>query len=280
MEFLGQHLDEDAEIHTLVGGIVEDGFRMVALELHVVHLHVQSQFRHNLTGAQQRLTLLLQGLGPAVDIGVFGATEELLHALRLGIDFALAHLQAAELAGEAHDTHIMAGLALHGHHITLHNLEAVGQTVEVLVVVLETHLHAVERTLRRLTDSRQPVGRRHLRAALELAVADGLVALRLAVAAAREEDGLLVFHPRDIGVGVEVGIQLALLAVVFLHLGVLTLHPRLLLLTGLAALTHKGCYILGRSHGLLAVEGRGLRFILQFFIFVFFHFKFHFSLTH
>ncbi len=251
-ELFGQHFDKHAEVHALVGGVVEDGFGVVALELHVVHLHVQSKVGHDAAGAQQGGAFLLEGVGPAVDVGFLGAAEELADALAFGVDAVFAHLQAAEFAGEADDAHVVAGLAFDGHNVALGDLQAVGQTVEVLVVVLEAHLDAVEGPVGRLADAGHPVGRRHLRAALALTAADGLVAFGLVVAATAEEDRLFVFHPRNVRVGVHVGVQLALLAVVFLHLGVLAFDVFLLLL-GLAAVFHEVGHVFCRGHGLLVV---------------------------
>ena len=73
------------------------------------------------------------------------------------------------------------------------------------------------------------------------------------VAATAEEDRLLVFHPRDVGVGLQVGVQLALLGVVLLHLGVLALDV-LLFLMGLAAVFHEVGQVLGRGHGFFVVD--------------------------
>ena len=194
-----------------------------------------------------------------------------------------AHLQPAKFAGEADDTHIVSGLAFDSHNVALGDLQPVGQAVEVLMIVLETHLDTVEGTVGGLADACHPVGRRDLGAAAVFAAADGLVAFGLVVATAAEKDGLFVFHPRDFGVGLEVGVQLTLLAVVLLHFGVLALYV-LLLLMGLATVFHEVGQVLGSGHGFLFVDddiGRqfqlfGLRdncFLGDYFIFftLFFH---------
>ena len=272
MELLGQHLDELAEVHTLVGGIVEDGLRVVALELHVVHLHVQPHVEHDAAGAQQGAVLFAQGTRPALDVVLFGAAEHLFDCLRVGVDAVLPHLQATQFAGEVHDAHVVSGLSFHGHHVALGHLQPVGQAVEVFVVVLEAHLHTVERALGGLSDAAQPVGGRHLRAALPFDGAHRHVALGALVATPVQVHRLLVFHPRYLGVGVQVGIQGVLLAHILLHLGVLPFHRGLLLGARLAALAHKCLYIFRRSDGLLTVEDRLLRLLLQFVILAFFHF--------
>ena len=255
---------------------------MVALKLHIVHLHVEVHVGHYLARADKGGALLLQRLGPPVDVGVLGTAEELLDVLRFGIDAMLAHLQAAKLARQAHDAHIVARLSLHGHHIAFGDFQAVGEAVEFLVVVLEPHLHTVKGAVAGLADTGHPVGRRHLRAAAALARAHGLVALGLAAAAAGQEFGLFILHPRNLGVGLQVGVELALLAVVFLHLGVLPLHLLLLLLR-LAAVLHEIGKVLGRCYGLLLVNDDIVReFLLHdldvlfrnnlFLVFLFFHF--------
>ncbi len=41
VEGVGKNLDELAEVHTLVGDVIEDGLVAVALIFHVAHLHVE-----------------------------------------------------------------------------------------------------------------------------------------------------------------------------------------------------------------------------------------------
>ena len=72
------------------------------------------------------------------------------------------------------------------------------------------------------------------------------------VAATAEEDGLFVFHPGNDRVGLQVGVQLALLGVVLLHLGVFAFDVFLFLM-GLAAVFHEVGHVLCRGHGLLVV---------------------------
>ncbi len=52
MEGIGKHLDELAEIDTLVSDIVEDGLVAVALIFHVADLHLQSQVLGYLTALE------------------------------------------------------------------------------------------------------------------------------------------------------------------------------------------------------------------------------------
>ena len=270
-ELLGEYLDEFAEVHTCVGGVVEDGLRAVALVLHVVDFHVQPHVRHYLACAYEGAVLLAHGDVPSLYVGLLGTAEELAHVLRVGAYPVLAHLQAAELAGEAHYAHIVSGLSLDGHYVALGHLQPVRQAVEVLVVVLEAHLDAVEGAHGRLPYAGKPVGGGYLRAALALALAHGLVALGAVVAAAAEVEGLLVLHPRYLGVRLQIGVQGALLRVVFLHLGVLALYGALLGLTGFAPFAHKSLYIFSTGH-LFHVVGNGCGgLVLQLFLFVLFH---------
>ena len=207
VELLGQHLNQRAEIYTVVGGIVKDGLGVVALVLHIVHLHLQVQVLGNATGFEQGLVLVLQAGHPTLQVGALGPAEQLAYRLVGGIHTAFLHLNAAHLAGQAHNAHIVSRRALHSHHVALGHLQPVGQAEEVLAVVLKAHLHTVERLDARLADAAHPVARRHLAAAARLGLADRHIAFGAPLAAARQEHALVVLHPRQRGVGFKVGVD-------------------------------------------------------------------------
>ena len=182
VELLGQHLDQVAEIHAVVGGVVEYRFRVVALVFDVVDLHHQSQLFGNLACFLERRLFLLDSRGPALDVADFGATEEFLDCLRLVVDFLLDHLDAAGLAGEADDAHVVARDALDGHHVAVADVDAVRQAEEFLAVVLETHLDAVEGLLHWTPYAVHPVAGPHFAAAAQLRLGDRHIAVGLVVA--------------------------------------------------------------------------------------------------
>ena len=126
------------------------------------------------------------------------------------VDFFLYHLDAAGFAGEADNAHIVTGYALNGYHISIGDVDAVGQSEKLFAVVLETHLDAVERRLQRTAYAVHPVAGTHFAAAAQLCLADGHIAVGLMVAAAREVDRFVVFHLRQRRVGLKIGVHSAI----------------------------------------------------------------------
>ena len=97
VKLLGQHLDEFAEVHAGIGGVVEDGLRVVALVLHIVHLHVQAQVGHYAARAYQGVVLLAHRGVPALDVGILGAAEAPAAAKNISVLYLKALLPTAEL---------------------------------------------------------------------------------------------------------------------------------------------------------------------------------------
>ena len=204
MELLGQYLNQRAEIHAVVGRIVEDGLGVVALVLHIVHLHFQIQVLRYATGLEQCLVLILQAHHPAFQIRAFGAAEQLADILVGGVHAAFLHLDAAHLARQTHNAYVVSGSSLHGHHIAFGHIQTVRQAEKVLAVVLETHLHAVERPQAGLADAAHPVTRSHLAATAGLGLTHGHIRLGAALAPARKEHTLVILHPRQCRVGFKI----------------------------------------------------------------------------
>ena len=78
MEGGSQVLDQLAEVHTLIGDIVEDSLVAVALIFHVANLHLQSQSLGNLSALYHRGVLTRLGL--TVFIHIY-RTGYAIHAL-------------------------------------------------------------------------------------------------------------------------------------------------------------------------------------------------------
>ena len=249
MELLRQHLDELTKVHPVFGRIVEDGFGVVALILHVVYLHLQIHLLGDLAGLQQGVLFALYALGPTFDVGTFGAPEEFLNILSFRVHMVFLHLYAAHFAREADYAYVMSGHAFHGHDVSFRHLQAIGQAVEVLSIVLETHLHTVKGGATGLPDAFHPVGGGHLAAAVGLHVANGFIGTWACPAASAEEYALVVFHPWQRGVGVEVGVDGVLWCHKFAKDIGLVVFPLLLLLAFFfAAVADKSFHLLSSGH--------------------------------
>ena len=142
MEGGGEVFDQLTEVHTLVGDVVEDGFVTVALVLHVTDLHVQTEVFGNLPTLYHRAVLPLLGLAVFFHIHRLGQS---IHTLDVVGRFQvrLFDLQLNQSAGQCHHTDVMTRISLHGHHVTLFQVEVVHVMVVPFAGVLELHLHQV-----------------------------------------------------------------------------------------------------------------------------------------
>ena len=207
VELLGEHLYKVSEVDTVVSGIVEYGLRVVALVFHVVHFHHQSEFLCDMAGLLQRRLFLLDGGRPALYVARFRTAEQFLDVLRRRIHLLLYHLDAADLASQTNDAYVMSWYSLHGHNIAIAHVDAIGNPEEILTVVFEAHLYAVERLLHRFTYPFHPVARTNLAAASEFCFSDRHIRLRTVVASARQIERLFVFHLRHRRVGLQVWVH-------------------------------------------------------------------------
>ena len=142
MEGVGEDLDELAEIHTLIGDVIENRLVAVALVFHVANLHLQSEVFGNLPALDHRVMLAGLSLLAFLDVDGLGDaihTLDLVHRLEV----RLLHLEFHQSAGERHHTDVMSGVRLHGNHIALLQVEVVHIVVISLSGVLELHLHEV-----------------------------------------------------------------------------------------------------------------------------------------
>ena len=144
VERVGQHLDELAKVHPLVGNIVEDGLVAVALILHIAYFHLQSQVFGDLPALYHRAVftafglfvfLHIHGLGHAVDAANFVG--------RLQVGFL--DLQPYQPPREGHHADVVSRIRLHGHHVALFQVEVVHIVIVSLACILELHLHQIGR---------------------------------------------------------------------------------------------------------------------------------------
>ena len=142
MERGGQVLDELAEVHALVGDIVENGLVAIALILHVANLHVEAQVFGYLAALDHRA--VLAGLGLAVLVHVDLARMTIHAANVVGrLDVGLLNLQVHQTARQRHHTDVVAGIGFHGNDIALLQVEVVYVVVVSLARILELHLYEV-----------------------------------------------------------------------------------------------------------------------------------------
>ena len=144
VEGSSQVLDQLAEVHALVGDIVEDSLLTVALILHVANLHVQSQVLGNLTALDHRLVLACLRLVILVHIHLACQSVDALDIIGT-LQVGLLDLQRHQSACQRHHADIMTRTGLHGHDVTLLQGQVVHIVVVALAGVLELHLHQVGR---------------------------------------------------------------------------------------------------------------------------------------
>ena len=139
-----QVLDELAEVHSLVGDIVEDGLVAVALILHVAYLHLQSQPLGYLPALNHRVVFACLGLMIFLHVHLSSVAidaPDVVGRFQVG----LLHLQLHEPSGERDDPNVVSGVCFHGHDVALAELQVVHIVVVTFACVLELHLHEVGR---------------------------------------------------------------------------------------------------------------------------------------
>ena len=141
-----QVLDELAEVHALVGDVIEDGLLAVALILHVANLHVQTEALGNLAALDHCLVLAGLGLAELVHVNLAGNAVDAPDVVgRLQV--SLFQLQLHQTACQRHHADVVAGVCLDGHDVALLQRQVVHVVVIALAGVLELHLHEVGRFL-------------------------------------------------------------------------------------------------------------------------------------
>ena len=109
MKGVGKHLDELAEVYSLVCDVVEDGLVAVSLILHVAYLHVQSEVFCYLSALYHGSLFAALRLVVAVHVGVLGEAVEFADVVgRLQV--SLLYLQVHEASREGYDADVVAGI--------------------------------------------------------------------------------------------------------------------------------------------------------------------------
>ena len=139
-----QVFNQLAEVHALVGDIIEDGLLAVALIFHVANLHLQTQVLGNLTTLNHRLVLASLGLVIFVHVHLAG---QAIHALNLlaALQVGLLHLQGHQSSCQCHHADVVTRAGLHGHDVAFLQWQVVHVVIVAFAGVLKLHLHQVGR---------------------------------------------------------------------------------------------------------------------------------------
>ena len=135
---------------------------MVSLILNIIHFHHQTQFFGNLSCATQSGLLILDGLGPTLNVNHFGTTEKFLDTLSIDINAFLAHLDTACFSCKTYYSNIMTWHTFHRNNITFCYRQAIRKTEKLLTVVFETDLNKVKQALARRMNATHPIARSDL----------------------------------------------------------------------------------------------------------------------
>ena len=98
MEGICKHLDELAEIHTLICDIVEDSLVAIALILHVTDFHLQTQVFGYLTALDHGVVFAALGFLCLVEVHLLGKSVDALDVI-LRLEICLLDLQFYQSAG-------------------------------------------------------------------------------------------------------------------------------------------------------------------------------------
>ena len=141
VERFRQHLNQGAEIHPVVGDIIEDGFGLVALVFHVADFHVQVKVGGNLPGAYHRLVFQGDGLFPLFNVVGLRLAVDFLQTALLGVRPFQAHLLFDQFACQRHHADVMPQGCFHRHDVPLLQRQFRGVGVKSFPRVFEPHLH-------------------------------------------------------------------------------------------------------------------------------------------
>ena len=142
VEGLGKHLDELAEIHTLIGDIVEYRLVAISLVLHVANLHLQAKDLGYLAALDHGGVLTAFRLLPLVEIHLLGNAVDALDII-LRLEVCLLDLQLHESAGECNHANVMTRICFHGHDVALSQVEVIHIVIISFSGILELHLYEV-----------------------------------------------------------------------------------------------------------------------------------------
>ena len=142
MEGGGQILDELAEVHTLVGDVVEDGLVAVSLILHVADFHLQSEVLGNLSALYHRAVLAPFGLLVFLHIRILGDSVDALDVVGT-FQVCLFHLQFHQSPSECHHADVVSRTGFHGHPVAFFQVEFIVVVVIPFSRILELHFHKV-----------------------------------------------------------------------------------------------------------------------------------------
>ena len=142
MEGLGQILDELAEVHTLVGDVIEDGLVSVALILHVADLHVESETFGDDAALDHRGMFAGFRFTEFLHIRLTGDTVNALDIVGR-FQVGLLDLQLYQTTCQGHHADVVARTGLHGYDVAFLQVQVIHVVVIALTSVLELYLHQV-----------------------------------------------------------------------------------------------------------------------------------------
>ena len=144
MEGCGQVLNELAEIHTLVGYVVENSLVAVTLVLHVANLHLQTQSLGYFAALYHGGVLTCLRFAEFVHVYLTGNAVNALNVVGT-LQVSLLQLQLHQSASERHHADVVTWVGLYGHDVTLLQRQVVHVMVISLAGMFELHFHQVGR---------------------------------------------------------------------------------------------------------------------------------------
>ena len=153
-EDVGQHLDQLAKVHALVGDIIENRLVAVALVLDVANLHLQSQIDSDFAGTDHGVFFASLSLLITFHIGRLGFAE---YTQYLGIlaQVHTLHLVLNQTSCETYPANVMSRIGFDSHPITLLEGDVGAVAVKAATGILEEHLDNVKVIVRHIIE---PVG--------------------------------------------------------------------------------------------------------------------------
>ncbi len=142
MEGVCKHFDELAEVHTLIGDVIEYSLVAIALILHITDFHLQTEVFGNLSALYHRVMLAALGLLALVEVHLLGQSVDALDVVRR-LEAGFLDLQFHKSSCQGNHANVVSWISLHGNNVTLLEVEVIHIVIISLAGILELHLHEV-----------------------------------------------------------------------------------------------------------------------------------------
>ena len=124
-ELLGKDFNQLAEIHPIVGDIIEDSLTTITLKFDVTDFHIEFHIVSNLASANHGVVFTGFSFVVFLHINRFYFTVNSAYFITLHIDMIFLYLAEHESPHKCNDSDIVTGICFYSHHIAFFDRDMV-----------------------------------------------------------------------------------------------------------------------------------------------------------